>query len=112
MGLIIDCKDRQNRIAQRLTDWDRSAACDVHSWNGNIIVGPSAAASAPASVDLTKTYNFPSTGLYRMEIRVRKNATSQGTMTLFDGSTQIEESKSLNYKYDHYERSYLWYKKI
>lgn len=103
-GLIIDCKDRQNRIAQRLTDWDRSAACDVHSWNGNIIVGPSAAASAPASVDLTKTYNFPSTGLYRMEIRVRKNATSQGTMTLFDGSTQIEESKSLNYKYDHYER--------
>ena len=24
-GLIVDCKDRQNRIAQRLTNWSRSA---------------------------------------------------------------------------------------
>jgi hypothetical protein len=103
-GLILDCKDRQNRIAQRLTEWDRSATCDVHSWNGNTIIGPSAAASAPASVNLTRTINFPSTGFYRIEVRVRKNATSQGTMTFFDGSTQIEESKSLHYKDDHYER--------
>ena len=103
-GLILDCKDRQNRMASHLNGWDRSATCDVHSWNGSTIIGPSAAASAPASVDLTKTINFPSTGLYRIEIRVRKSPTTNGTMTLFDGSTQIEESKCLKSKSDHYER--------
>lgn len=107
-GVILDCKDRQNYIYENLVSWARSATCVTSSYqygttNRTQLVGliPSSAAS---SVDFTKTVTFPSTGLYRIEIEVYKGSQSSGSIQFYDGTTAIEDVKSLTYKYGHHER--------
>jgi len=107
-GLIIDCKDRQNRIGQSIGLWNHSVAIDTTTWgkgdfDNNVLIGLSSK-NASSTVDLTNNINFPKTGYYRIEIEVRKDATSTGSITLYDGSTLIEDTKSLNHQYEHFER--------
>jgi hypothetical protein len=107
-GVILDCKDRQHILYSDLTTWSRSATCVTTSQghgtnNLNKLVGLNSKSTA-STVDLTETLTFPSTGLYRIEIEVYKYATHNGKIQFYDGGTQIEDVKSLTYKYGHYER--------
>ena len=107
-GLILDCKDRQNHIYEDLNTWARSATCATASFqkgttNITTMVGLNNTVSA-SSVDLTKTVTFPKDGLYRIEIEVYRSASSNGTVSFYDGATLIDDVKQLQYPYAHYER--------
>lgn len=103
VGVVVDAMDRTNRKGYRLKDWARSASCITTTWQGSTIIGLQANSSA-ASVDLTKSVYLPRDGLYRIEIRVRRDPTTTGKMVFYDGSTQIEDSVSLHSRWAHYER--------
>lgn len=103
VGVVVDAMDRTNRKGYRLKDWARSATCTTTTWQGATVVGLQSNSSS-ASVDLTKTVTLPRDGLYRIEIRVRRDPSTTGKMVFYDGSTQIEDAVSLQSRWAHYER--------
>lgn len=103
VGVVVDAMDRIHRKGYRLKDWTRSVNCTTTTWQGSTIVGLQRNSSS-TSVDLTKTVKLPRDGLYRIEIRVRRDPTTNGTMTFYDDTTQIGDPISLYHKWAHYER--------
>lgn len=99
-SLIVDVKDGENIYDDYLRNWNRSASCDVNTWNGSTNVGLSN--SSASTVNLTKNVYFPKDGLYRVELRAPRRPSYGGLITLYDGSTQIEEFKSTWHTWEHY----------
>ena len=101
-AINIHAKDHSNHYRKQLTSWHRSDNCYTANWNGRKIIGLHNKNSV-ASVDLTESLNCQESGYYRIEIRIRKHPDDGGTVTLFDGSTQIEDPISCFDKWEHYE---------
>ncbi len=104
----IDCVDHENVQFLDFSRW--TASTTPYTWDVPVdrkVVGihPNQSIS---DIDFTHTFNLPWTGEYQIEIMVHYHPRHEGGITLYDGSTQIEDFKSLKSNNNYY--AYITYK--
>lgn len=101
-GVILDCQDRQESRGYKLYNWTHSSNCTIQTWKGAMIIG-----ATSGTVQIVHTIDFPFSGLYRFELRVRKHPSDTGSVAVNVDYNQIGDNYSLNHKWEHYERIVL-----
>lgn len=105
----IDAKDHSSIQYADFRNWARSHPCTTGTLNGyNYVKLP--VTSSYSSVDLTGNITIPKTGMYKIEI-ITLRLPKGGNFKLFDGSTQIEETKSCTHKWQHWRR-WMYHKMV
>jgi hypothetical protein len=102
------CVDHENVKTLDFSKW--AASTTPYSWN--IPVNRKTVGIHPnqntSSINFTHTFNLPYTGYYQIEILAHFDPKYTGDVTLFDGTTQIENSTSLKADTEYYQ--YITYK--
>lgn len=97
----IDSVDHDHLYFKELSAWQQSPTAQKATYEGRAIVG-SYLKSYPSSVDFTSTVNLPVDGFYGIMISYYARPKYTGNFTLYDGTTQIEDTQSLYSKYDQF----------